>query len=294
MGAQVAVIGTGTMGLQMIRRLLAGGHEVASFDVAANAQAAAAALGARDATDAAAAASGAEVCLLSLPGPEEVLQAVAGPYGVLNADLLPAVIADLSTIDQATSQEVAQRASERGVAFIDAPVLGRPDRCGHWTLPVGGDHAAVELARPVLEVFAARLAHVGPNGSGVVVKLLNNLMFAAINAITAECLAGAERLGLSPEVFVRTVADSGAASVSNLFLDVGPRIVESDFTPAFTLALLRKDVDLATTMLVDAGADTPVSSVLRDLGDRANKAGLAALDTSAMVELYRGVQQKEA
>ena len=287
----ISVVGAGTMGSQMVQRLLDNGRDVTVFDVSSTARQAAADQGARPAVSAADAASGSEVCILSLPNPADVVGALSGPGGVLSADPLPAVIVDTSTVDQRTSQRAFELAAARRVAFVDAPVLGRPDGCGNWTLPVGGEESAIARARPHLEVLASQIVHVGPVGSGVVVKLLNNLMFAAINAITAECLAGAERLGVSPGIFVETVANSGAASVSNLFLDIGPRIVAADFAPAFTLALLRKDVELATAMLGEVGADTPLSTALGRLNERAAEQGLSELDTSALVQLYRDAPQ---
>jgi 3-hydroxyisobutyrate dehydrogenase-like beta-hydroxyacid dehydrogenase len=227
------------------------------------------------------------VCVLSLPGPEEVAEATTGDRGVLAADPLPAVVVDTSTVDPATSRAAASRARELGVGYLDAPVLGRPDRCGNWVLPVGGAEAAVEHARTTLEVLARDVVHVGPPGSGNVVKLLNNLMFAAINAVTAECLANAQRVGVDPGVFVRTVADSGAASVSNLFREIGPKIVDADYSPAFTLTLLHKDVLLAERMIRDAGGRPVLAPVLGELGARGLEAGLGHLDTSALTEVLR-------
>lgn len=283
-----AVIGAGTMGSRMIEHLVAAGHQVKVHDPDPRAAERATAYGATVFDSPAEAASGSDVCLLSLPTPD-VVRVAAGPgTGVLGASPLPRVVADMSTIDPMTTRSMAAEMRQQGVGYLDTPVLGRPDRCGQWTLPVGGEAKDLAAAASTLRVVAANLVHVGPSGTGSAVKLLNNLMFAAINAVTAECLAGARHVGLDPAVFVRTIADSGAASVSNLFREIGPKMVEAEFSPAFTLELLHKDVGLAVSMLEDSGAESVLGPVLNGLSARGLDAGLGALDTSALVRLFEG------
>ena len=85
-----------------------------------------------------------------------------------------AIIADTSTVDPQTSRENAVIAEKRGIGYLDCPVLGRPVACGNWTLPVGGKAKLIDLARPILEVLASNIVHVGPSGYGNIIKLLNN------------------------------------------------------------------------------------------------------------------------
>jgi 3-hydroxyisobutyrate dehydrogenase len=123
---------------------------------------------------------------------------------------------DQSTVDPCTSQKMAQMAGQKGVGYLDAPVLGRPSIVGNWTIVVGGDPEHLEKCGPVLQVLAENINHQGPPGAGNQVKLLNQLMFGAINAITAEVMAISERVGIAPEKFFRTIAGSRAGTVSNL------------------------------------------------------------------------------
>lgn len=281
-----AVIGAGTMGSRMVQQLVAAGHRVRVFDPDPAASSRADEYGAATTASPAEAASGATICLLSLPTPD-VVQEVTGPgSGILGATQLPRVVADTSTVDPATTQSAETRMRESGVGYLDTPVLGRPDRCGHWTLPVGGRRDDLDTAAATLSVIAANLVHVGSSGTGNAVKLLNNFMFAAINAVTAEALAGARRVGLDPAMFVQTIAESGAASVSNLFREIGPKMAEAEFSPAFTLELLHKDVSLAVSMLEQSGAHSSLGRVLADLSERGLSAGFGKLDTSALVQLY--------
>ena len=141
------------------------------------------------------------------------------------------------------------------MGYLDCPVLGRPQGCGKWTLPTGGDERHLEVARPILQHLAARILPVGPSGHGNVVKLLNNLMFGAINAITAEVFALSRKLGMEPKVLFGTIAESGAATVSNLFRELGPKILADDFSPLFSIDNLHKDMRLGIEMARKVGAN---------------------------------------
>lgn len=281
----VGVIGLGTMGLPMATALAGSGHRVVAYDVSASAMERAAAIGAVPASSPAGVGGSTEVVLLSLPTPAHVETVVTGPDGVLAHPRAGLVVLDTSTVDPETTRRMAGYADAAGVAYLDAPVLGRPDACGRWTFPVGGDPAALDRARPALEPLGTPV-HVGPPGTGNAVKLLNNLMFGAINAITAEAMAACEAAGVPPRAFFETVADSGAATVSPLFRQVGQKIVEGDFTPTFTVDLMRKDVSLALAMLERGGIEPIVGNAVLAQIERARAVGLGAEDTSAVVKVY--------
>lgn len=270
----------------MLARLTECGHAVVARDVAPAAEQRASQAGATVVGSPAEVSCRANVVLLSLPMPADVEEVVARGDGLLVGAQPGAVIVDLSTIDPATTRRNAERAAERGVRYLDAPVLGRPPGCGRWTLPVGGEEAHLERVRPFLEVLAARVIHVGPSGSGNIVKLLNNMMFSAINAVTAEVLAVCAAVGMDPEVFVSTVAESGAATVSNLFRELGPKILARDFSPAFSIDLLHKDVRLGIEMASAARVPTVVTPASALLIEMARARGWGAEDTGAVVKVF--------
>jgi 3-hydroxyisobutyrate dehydrogenase-like beta-hydroxyacid dehydrogenase len=283
--ATVGIVGTGTMGAAMAD-VLRPHHRLVVWDVDEASVRRQEAAGSVVATDVAELAGEADVVLLSLPGPDVVRNVVTGERGVLAASSAPRVVADLSTVDPGTARAMATAAAEVGVGYLDAPVLGRPHRCGAWTLPVGGAEADLALARPVVEKLASRVIRVGDVGAGSILKLLNNLMFGAINAITAETMAAAERLGLDPQTYYSTLADSGAASVSNLFREIAPKIAARDWSPAFTVDLLAKDNRLGLAVLEESGISAPVARAVVGLNEKGRSAGLGALDTSALVQLF--------
>jgi len=289
----VGLIGVGTMGSRMLQRLQETGHTVVARDSAPEAERRAAAAGAAIAASPLEVARRAQIVLLSLPLPADVEKVVAAEDGVLAGAQPGTVIVDLSTVDPETTRRNAARAAARGVGYLDAPVLGRPPACGRWTLPVGGAAADLERVRPILEVLAARLIHVGPHGWGNVVKLLNNMMFSAINAVTAEVLAVCAAVGMDPQVFVNAVAESGAATVSNLFRELGPKILSRDFSPAFSVDLLHKDVRLALAMAADARAPTVITPATAVLLEMARAKGYGAEDSGAVVKVLEALTGRE-
>lgn len=282
----IGVIGLGAMGNRIATVLLDSGHAVIVHDVSPVAIERAAEAGATPADSAAEVGAAASVVLLSLPQPEHVVAAVADKEGLLSRPADGLVIVDTSTVDPETTRHLAEKASEAGAEYLDAPVLGRPDGCGQWTLPVGGSPEALEIARPALEPLASGVTHVGQSGAGHAIKLLNNLMFGAINAITVEAFAIAARAGVSPETFFHTVSNSGAATVSGLFRELGPKIIERDFSPTFTTDLLYKDISLAADMAEDAGVPIIVGDSVKTLTGLARTAGYGEKDTSAVLKVY--------
>jgi 3-hydroxyisobutyrate dehydrogenase-like beta-hydroxyacid dehydrogenase len=221
--------------------------------------------------------------LISLPRPEHVTDVVRGSEASLLAGLNGgSVVVDTSTVDPATSQENARAAAESGVGYLDCPILGRPSGVGRWTLPTGGEPEHLEAARPVLETFASRIVHVGPSGYGNTLKLLNNLMFGAINSATAEMFAAAVYVGLDPSLLYDTIVESGAGTVSNLFKELGPKVVADEFTPNFTIDNLHKDVGLGLAMAEAAGIALEFSEAGQRLNEAAQAAGLGDQDTAAV------------
>jgi 3-hydroxyisobutyrate dehydrogenase-like beta-hydroxyacid dehydrogenase len=227
-----------------------------------------------------------DIVLLVLPGPAQIEAAVTGDHGLLSGAQPEQVIIDMSTVDPATTRRMGARAQEVGVDYLDAPILGRPSAFGRWVLPVGGDSVVVARCRPVLEKLARKVIHVGPLGAGNTLKLLNALMFSAINAMTAEMMAISTKAGLPPKVLFETIAESQAATVSGLFKEVGAKIVERDFSPIFSIDLLAKDNGLAIDMAKACGAPPVLASTVQVMNELAGARGLGDEDTSALVKVY--------
>jgi 3-hydroxyisobutyrate dehydrogenase-like beta-hydroxyacid dehydrogenase len=286
----IGLLGTGTMGLAAGRKILDSGRPLLAFDVSAGAREKARSMGAGVAATPAEVGRQTDMIIMFLPGPREVEACVAGEGGLLQGSHAGMVIVDMSTVDPGVTQRMAERALQKGVGYLDAPVLGRPAAVGNWALPVGGRKEDLESCRPVLELVAAKIFHIGESGSGNKVKLLNQLMFGAINAMTAEMMAIAEKLGIAPKLLFETISSSQAATVSNLFKELGARIAAENYeNPTFTVNLLIKDVRLAVEMAKAGDAPPLLGRSVELINEIARAQGLGDRDTSIMWKSIRKI-----
>lgn len=265
MPPRVAFIGLGAIGLPMARHVAAGTALSVWNRTRSKASKFAAETGARDAASPADAADGVEFFVTCLPTSAQVEQILFGADGAA-ARLGPGtVVVDCTSGDPATARKIAERLAGNGIAFIDAPVSGGVVGAvaGELTVMVGGDADVLERARPILQLFAGRIVHCGAVGTGDAVKAVNNALLAVHVWSTAEGLAMLTKLGVDPAVALDVInASSGRSNSSmNLFPE---RVLNRSFPRTFRLALLDKDVRIATGVARETG--TPAE--LLDLTSR--------------------------
>lgn len=285
---KVALLGAGVMGSLAAARMLERGHTVCVFDPFPAAQERAKKAGATIGETPAKAAVGVNIVIMFLPGPVQIKACIAGEDGLLSTLAAGSIIIDHSTVDPETTKAMAALAEEKGIGYLDAPVLGRPIAVGNWALPIGGNAAHLEGCREVLECYAANIIPVGASGQGHAIKLLNQMMFGAINAMTAEMMAIADKLGVEPKLLYDTITSSGAGTVSNLFGELGKRISDDNYEdPAFSVNLLIKDVALAVDMAKAGNAPPVLGRTINYLNELARAQGLGNKDTSVMWKCVR-------
>jgi 3-hydroxyisobutyrate dehydrogenase len=276
----------GTMGGPMARRLAGSGFEVRGFDVSAERGKQAAAAGVTLVGGPAEAARDADVVMSSLPDPAAVRRAYLAPDGVLSTIKAGAILIDLSTIDPETWREVAAAAAARGADCIDAPVSGGPLEAGNGKLVflLGGDAPVLERARPVLTTLGTELHHIGPLGSGLVVKIVNNMMSIANVAVAAEAMVLGVKAGVDPKRLFEILSTSGGRS--HHFLKRFPNVLAGDFTPNFGIGLSRKDIALALAMAGKLEMPVPLASAVRQVYEAAHAQGFGGLDMAGVTRLY--------
>lgn len=284
---KTGLIGCGRMGRCMLRSLLDRGFQVVACDKFPEAVKSAEEMGAESAATPADLAKRSSVILISLPGPAQLQEVLFGEDGLKEALTSDHVVIDTSTVDPETTRANAAGVEETGAAYLDCPILGRPSAAGKWMLPAGGNPEALKHVKPVLLTFAADAVPVGGHGAGNALKLLNQLMFSCINAISSEVMAICDHVGIDKKVFYDTVAGSSAATVSGLFREVGKSIVTDGYdTPAFTVDLLIKDAKLGLQMAKDADAPSVIAGTVQLYNEIAHAQGLGMQDTSALYKVF--------
>lgn len=266
----IGVIGLGNMGRGMALRLASTGQAVTGFDIAPEARARIAAEGANVADSIAGLCAGCDFIILSLPNADSVAAAMTGPAGVLDHARPGTLIVDTTTSYPETTRRVAMLATEKGCAFLDAPVSGGPKgaHAGTMTMVIGGEAAALARAEPVLAAISTKRVHVGPSGAGHVAKLVNNLLCASHLLTAAEALAIIRGAGLEPaQVLAGINAGSGRSAVTEVNLPNW--VLNGAFNSGFSIGLMRKDVGLALRLVEELGLDLPMAAAAATLWEEA-------------------------
>lgn len=282
MTTPVAIIGLGAMGGAMAARLLETGHAVTGFDALPEACARAEAQGVSIAASLQDLGALGAPIILSLPKAALVRDVMAQLRPHLSKG---ALVIDTTTSEAETSRAEASAASAQGAAFLDAPVSGGPAgaRAGTMTMVIGGEAAALDVARPLLADLTAKIVHVGPSGAGNIAKIANNLLCAANLTLVSEMVHLAGRAGVAPEDLLEGInAGSGRSGVSEVNF---PRwILNGAFDSGFTMGLMRKDCGLAEALADAFGASAPVTRKVASLWED-SRAMLP--DSADFNEIYR-------
>jgi 3-hydroxyisobutyrate dehydrogenase len=285
---KVTVLGLGAMGLPMAARL-ATRLTVHGFDIAEPRLALAQEAGVRTFGSAREAAEGADALLLAVRNGEQLDDVLFGEHGVA-AVLKPGAVVILgSTVGTEAIPATVARLAEYGVALVDAPLSGGPKRAGEGDLliVVGAEPAALETARPVLELLASTLTVVGEKpGDGQALKTVNQLLCGVHIAAAAEAMALADALGLDQGKTLAAL-EAGAAG-SFMLSNRGPRILEA-YTEDGAEVLSRLDIFVKDMGIVGkatraAGLAAPVAAA-EQLYLLGQAQGLAAADDSAVIKV---------
>ncbi len=284
---QIGFVGVGLMGLPLAARLASRGHAVKAFDVLRERMDAARGSGAGAAASPADAARGAEVVLLCLPTIDAVEQAAFGAHGVASAVKPPQLVVDLSTVSVAKGKEFAARLKrETGCGWIDAPMSGGPPAAAAGTLTVmaGGEDADVARIKPLMAELAARFTHMGPPGSGLVAKMINQLIVGCNFAVTAEALVMAEAAGIDAARLPECLA--GGYADSKLFQAFYPRMQKRDYAPQGYVRQMLKDLEMVDGFAGALHAPAPMMAQALSLYRMLFHLGHGELDTAAIFKLY--------
>ena len=284
-GKTLGWVGTGRMGYALATRLLEAGCDVAVYN---RTRAKAEPLSEFGATvvDAPSELADRDIVFTMVAGPEDFKAVVLGENGLLSrADVAPSVIVDSSTVSPDASAQVRAETDARGVALLAAPVSGNPSvvDAGKLTLVVSGPSDAWEAVRPYLDLFGAGATYVGEGDVARLVKICHNLMLGVVAQSLAEITVLAEKGGVSRAAFLEFLNKSVMGSMFTRYKS--PAIVNLDFTPTFTPALLYKDFHLGFEAAEEYGVPMPVAAAAQQVVQSLMGFGYDDIDFMALLEL---------
>ena len=258
---RIGFIGLGVMGLPMAGHLATAGHALTVYDLnqqvltrlQANHPGVAVAASPKDV------GASSDIVITMLPNGAHVQATALGPEGLIHGLRPGALLLDTSSSEPWHTTETAARLAEAGIAMVDAPVSGAEAGAvaGELVFMVGGETAAVERVRPLLDIMGKQLFHLGPIGAGHAMKSINNLITAVTFMATAEGLVAGKAFGLDPAIMTDVLNQStGMSWISQTHIT--QRILSRKFDDAFKLDLMVKDMNIATTLAAEQGLNAPV------------------------------------
>jgi 3-hydroxyisobutyrate dehydrogenase len=265
---RVGFIGLGIMGTPMAGHLAAAGYPLSVYDRDPTAAERLRKIhpGVGVGTDAASVGQHVDVVITMLPDGEQVRQVALGPNGLAEVLAPGSLLVDCSSAQPWLTRSTAAALAERGVGMIDAPVSGAQwgAEAAELVFMVGGADADVERVRPILDVLGRAVFHVGPLGSGHVMKCINNTITAMTLLATAEGLVLGARAGLDPAAINAVLNEStGGSWITRNHIE--QRILSRTFDDPFRLELMLKDVRIATQVARELELALPYAALAEGL-----------------------------
>ncbi|MDE2592969.1 MAG: NAD(P)-dependent oxidoreductase [Burkholderiales bacterium] len=285
---RIAYIGLGTMGAPMAAHLIRAGHTVTVYNrTRAKADAFVAEHGGMVADTPAQAAQGAHIVITCVGNDDDLRQVCAGPQGAFQSMASGAVLVDHTTTSAQVAQELAQAASQRGLAFIDAPVSGGNLGAinGVLTVMCGGDQDVFDQVKPVLMAYSRAVTHLGASGSGQLAKMVNQISVAGLLQGLAEALAFGQKAGLDMHQVLQVISQGAASSWQ--MQNRGPTMVDDQFDFGFAVDWMRKDLGLCIDEAKRVGARLPATALIDQFYADVQAQGGGRWDTSSLIRRLR-------
>jgi len=273
MSEQVGFIGLGIMGRGMTANLLKAGYEVCVWNRTTSRMQTLVEQGASAGESPADVAAKSDMIIICVSDTPDVEAVILGENGVLHGAKAGALVIDCSTISPHTTQEIAAKLNEKNVQMLDAPISGGSEGAANGTLSimVGGPSEQFERAKPYLEAMGQTITHVGAQGAGQMVKLVNQILVVVNMLAVSEALVFAQAGGLDLHKTLDAV--TGGAAGSWMLSNRGPQCIVRDWRPGFTIDLQQKDLRLVL--------------------EAADQLGVPTLATGMIYHLYRTLQRQE-
>ena len=278
----VALIGIGAMGSGMARCLLAKGFAVRGYDIRPEALNVDGLTSTRDAADA---GTGADIALIVVLNADQAADATFGDSGLATTLKPGSVVVCASTMAPARAKALAHEAEQKGLRWLDAPISGGTVRAaeGSLTSMVGGDSAALEQARPMLEAYSRDIFHLGPTGAGSTAKMVNQILVYCNLASTVEAITLCQKLGADPQAIYDVICTSMGAST--VFQTRVPKILDQTYESGGSMRIALKDLGIIEEIGRENAVPLPMSAQATQLMRAAAASGGADGDDLAVARL---------
>ena len=284
MSAKVAFIGLGVMGFPMAGHLKSKGLEVTVYNrTGAKAQAWADKHGGKTAPTPAAAAKDADFVMLMVGNDKDLLEVALGKEGALAGMKKGAVLIDHTTASADAARKVFAAAKAKGVDFVDAPVSGGQAGAenGKLTVMCGGEQAAFDRAKPVMDSYGRAVTLMGEAGAGQLTKMVNQICIAGLVQALSEGIAFAEKAGLDADLVLDVISKGAAQSWQ--MENRGKTMHQRKFDFGFAVDWMRKDLGICLEEAQRNGAKLPITQVVDQYYGEVQKAGGKRFDTSSLI-----------
>ncbi|MEI6384763.1 MAG: NAD(P)-dependent oxidoreductase [Betaproteobacteria bacterium] len=283
----IGYIGLGLMGGPMTQHLVKKSYEIHGFDILEKQREAAQAWGVIAHQDLQSTVIGRDLIVLNLPTTAAVEDVVFGDQGIAQVIKPYQCVVDFSTIKVGTGKKLIQKLlQETGCAWVDAPVSGGPMAAGSGTLTVmaGAREQDLPLIQTLMDDVSSQFSVVGLPGSGLVAKMLNQLMVGCLHAVIAETVAVAEGAGIDAALIPQALTGGHADGVA--FQLLYPRMLARDHAPRGYVRQLLKDLDMVQDYAGSLKVPTPMTAQAQTLYRMLAHWGHTELDTSAIMKVY--------
>ncbi|EMY35993.1 6-phosphogluconate dehydrogenase [Arthrobacter crystallopoietes BAB-32] len=282
--ARIGWIGTGKMGTALASRLLDAGHPLAVWN-RTPAKAEPLVEQGAERVDKPSDLAGCPIVFTTVGGDKDLQDVITGPGGLLAGDARPGIVVDCSTVSAEASASVRQSVADSGAAFLAAPVSGNPNvvAAGGACIVASGPAEAYGKVRPLLQELAGTVVPAGEEEGARLVKLCHNLYLGIMAQALVEVTSLAEHGGVRREDFLEFLG--GTVLGSGWIRARAASLAANDFTPTFTLDMLRKDLSLGTGAARELGVPLPLAGAVEQLAAIAAGQGHGDEDMLALAAL---------
>ncbi|WP_294962917.1 sulfolactaldehyde 3-reductase [uncultured Gilliamella sp.] len=286
--ANIAFIGLGQMGSPMAKNLIKKGHDLTVYDINQDAMQELVKFGAKAVNSPADAAENNEFIITMLPNGKLVEQVIFAENGIVEKVSKDALLIDMSTIHPLESDAIRNRLAALKIEFMDVPVGRTSNNAIDGTLLIlaGGTQQQIDRATEILLCMGSEIINTGGPGRGIRVKLINNFMSIALNALSAEAITLCEALQLPFDIAMKVM--SGTPASKGHFTTTWPnKVLKGDLTPAFMINLAHKDLGIALDVANQLHVPLPMGAASREVYSQAQAMGRGKQDWTAILEHCR-------